>query len=83
MERLTTAELPHILDNLEGMPSPECEYLIGNRCPCIALCELTEYWADCCGCARCCLCGMYHPWLELSEDDLQATEEMAARINGC
>ena len=80
MERLTAEELPHVLDALGAMPSPECEYLIDGICPCIGMCELTEYWEDCCGCARCCLCGLYYPWLDISVEELRETEEMARRI---
>ena len=45
-------------DNLDRMPSPEREYLIDGRCPCLAMCVFTELWRDCCGCQRCCICGM-------------------------
>ena len=44
--------------NLDAMPYPWCEYLIDGRCPCIAMCVFTELWRDCCGCERCCFCGM-------------------------
>ena len=45
-------------DNLTAMTPPWCEFQIGGLCPCVAICHLTEEWADCCGCERCCICGM-------------------------
>ena len=55
---LHLTEINHISCNLDAMPPPWCEYLIDGRCPCIAMCEETELWGDCCGCERCCFCGM-------------------------
>ena len=54
---LTTEDLPNIQSNLDAMPFPWCEYLIDDYCPCIAMCEDTELWEDCCECERCCFCG--------------------------
>ena len=45
-------------DNLDLMPAPWCEYLIDGVCPCVAICHITELNRDCCGCERCCICGM-------------------------
>ena len=45
-------------DNLGVPPPQECEYLIDDQCPCLALCVFTELWRDCCGCEPCCICGM-------------------------